>query len=79
MKGKTNMTASFWGIVAERAIKTVAQTALAAITASGVLNAMSIDWVQVGGVSLLAGILSLLTSVALPSQELKNAKDAHSE
>jgi Kef-type K+ transport system membrane component KefB len=73
------MTTAFWSIVAERAIKTVAQTGLAAITASGVLNAMEIDWVAVGGVSLLAGILSVLTSVAIPSQELKNAKDAHSE
>ena len=73
------MTTAFWSIVAERAIKTVAQTGLAAITASGILNAMEIDWAQVGGVSILAGVLSVLTSVALPSNELKNAKDAHSE
>jgi hypothetical protein len=73
------MTTAFWSMVAERAIKTVAQTGLASITASGVLNAMEIDWVAVGGVSLLAGILSVLTSVAIPSNELKNAKDAHSE
>lgn len=73
------MTVAFWTIVAERAIKTVAQSALAWITASGVLNAMELNWGELAGVSLLAGILSVLTSVAFPSQELKNAKAAHSE
>ena len=52
-----------------RAIKTVAQTAVATI---GVSAAMSdVDWVMVGSASVLAGILSLLTSVAgLPELEL---------
>ena len=55
-----------------RAIKTVAQTAVATI---GVSAAMSeVDWMMVGSASLLAGILSLLTSVAgLP--EVKEADD----
>ena len=45
-----------------RALKTVAQTAVATI---GVSAAMSeVDWMMVGSASLLAGILSLLTSVA---------------
>lgn len=45
-----------------RAIKTVAQTSVALI---GVGTFMSdIDWLQVGSASLLAGILSILTSVA---------------
>ena len=45
-----------------RAVKTVAQTAVATI---GVSAAMSdVDWMLVGSASLLAGILSLLTSVA---------------
>lgn len=46
----------------ERALKTVAQVAIASIgaTAVGVLN---VDWVQVLSVSALAGIMSLLTSV----------------
>ena len=45
-----------------RAVKTVAQTAVATI---GVSAAMSdVDWLMVGSASLLAGILSLLTSVA---------------
>lgn len=52
-----------------RAIKTVAQTAIATIGTSAVMGA--VDWVMVGSAAALAGILSLLTSVAgLP--ELKN-------
>ena len=45
-----------------RAIKTVAQTALAIITTGAVMS--DIDWAAVGSASLLAGIASLLTSLA---------------
>ncbi len=45
-----------------RAIKTVAQTAVALIGVGTVMS--DIDWVMVGSASLLSGILSLLTSVA---------------
>lgn len=45
-----------------RAIKTVAQTAVATIGTSAVMG--EVNWVMVGSASLLAGILSLLTSVA---------------
>ena len=47
---------------AVRAVKTVAQTAVATIGTSAVLSA--VDWKVVISASLLAGILSLLTSVA---------------
>lgn len=51
-----------------RAIKTVAQTAIATIGVSAVMS--EVDWLTVGSASLLAGILSLLTSVAgLPEEE----------
>ena len=47
---------------AVRAIKTVAQTAVAMIGTSMVIS--EVDWLMVGSASLLAGVLSLLTSVA---------------
>ena len=51
-----------------RAVKTVAQTAIATIGASAVLSA--VDWPVVASASVLAGLLSLLTSVAgLPEVE----------
>lgn len=60
-----------------RAIRTVAQTAIAAIgtTAIGILD---IDWVAVLSTSLLAGVLSLLTSLkGLP--EIQNGKGVEGE
>lgn len=51
-----------------RAIKTVAQTAIATIGTSVAMG--NVDWLMVGSASLLAGILSILTSVAgLPEVE----------
>lgn len=54
-----------------RAIKTVAQTAIATIGTSAAFS--EVNWVMVGSTALLAGILSILTSLAgLPECETTN-------
>ena len=57
-----------------RAVKTMAQAAIAAISSAYLFQ--DVDWLKVGSVTLLAGILSLLTSLAtglpevnLPTEE----------
>lgn len=51
-----------------RAIKTVAQTAVATIGTTAIMS--EVNWLMVGSASLLAGVLSLLTSIAgLPELE----------
>ena len=45
-----------------RATKTVAQTAVATIGTAPVMG--EVDWVMIGSASFLAGVLSVLTSVA---------------
>lgn len=56
-----------------RAVKTVAQTAIATIGTSAVMSA--VDWKMVLSASVLAGILSILTSLAgLPEVKNKEAQ-----
>ena len=53
-----------------RALKTVAQTAVATIGTTAVMS--EVDWLMVGSASLLAGVLSLLTSLAGIPEECPN-------
>ena len=56
-----------------RAIKTMAQTAIATIGTSAIIS--EVNWTMVLSASVLAGLLSLLTSVAgLPELEDKNGR-----
>lgn len=56
------MNAKWWKAAGIRAVKTVAQTAVATIGTSAVIS--EVNWLVVASASALAGILSLLTSVA---------------
>lgn len=52
-----------------RAVKTVAQTAVGMLTGN-MVGIMDVDWVAVASVSAMAGIVSVLTSIAgLPEVE----------
>jgi hypothetical protein len=55
-------TLEFWNYAGERAIKTVAQSALAYL-GTGTVGLFAIDWVGLASVSLGAGLLSILTSI----------------
>lgn len=53
---------SFWADAVERAIRTVAQAALALLTVSGT-DLLTLDWVGLASASALAGIISILMSI----------------
>lgn len=59
---KNIFTKSWFKASAIRSAKTIAQTAIATIGTSAVLG--DVDWIAVASASVLAGILSILTSVA---------------
>lgn len=66
------MNKRWWKAAGVRAIKTIAQAAIAMIGTSAVMS--SVDWKMVVSAAVLSGILSLLTSVAgLP--EVKEEED----
>ena len=56
------MSKEWWKAAGIRSIKTVAQTAVATIGVSATMS--DVNWLLVGSASVLAGILSLLTSIA---------------
>ena len=59
----------WWKAALVRAVKTVAQTAVATIGTTAVMD--QVNWLMVGSASLLAGMLSLLTSIGgLPEVEV---------
>lgn len=51
----------WWKAAGVRAVRTMAQTAVATIGASTLVT--EIDWLAVGSATLMAGVLSLLTSI----------------
>ena len=72
------MSMKWWKAAGIRAIKTLAQTAAGMIVVGAGLS--EIDWMYVGSVSLMAAILSLLTSVAgLPEVDEREDDDGSEE
>lgn len=68
------MTKTFWLAALNRAVRTMAQTALAAIGSAALIE--SINWWTVLSASLVAGVLSILTSIAtgLPEAQIEERK-----
>ena len=69
-KGRTMK--NFWKYAFYRALRTVCQSAIALIPASALIT--EVDWLLVASASVLAGIVSILTSIAtgLPEVEYEN-------
>lgn len=64
----TVLTSKWWKAAAIRAIKTVAQTAVSMLTVGQLFT--EVDWVGILSISAVAGIISILTSLAgLPEVE----------
>ena len=55
---------TFWVDTFDRAVATVAQAGIGVLTA-GVTGLLEVDWVQGASVAGLAGLVSILTSVAV--------------
>lgn len=55
-------SAKFWKAAGIRALRTVAQAAIAAIGTAAMLQ--EVNWVAVGSTAALAGVLSILNSIA---------------
>ena len=55
------MSANFWKAALVRAVRTIAQSAVAVIGTAAVLS--EIDWLMVASTAAVAGILSMLNSI----------------
>ena len=68
---------AFWRATAIRAIKTICQTAIATIGTATLIT--DVNWLVVGSASLLAGILSVLTSIVTGLPEVDANENAEKE
>lgn len=63
------MNKTFWKAAAVRSVRTICQTAVSLIGVSVVMS--DVNWIEVASAALLAGIVSLLTSVATGLPEVE--------
>ena len=63
------MGLDFWKAAGIRALRTICQTAIASVGTAAVLQ--EVNWLYVGSASLLAGLLSVLNSIATGLPEVK--------
>lgn len=73
------MDKQFWKAALNRAIRTVAQSALATIASASILS--EVNWLVVLSASVLAGVVSILTSIAtgLPEVPVEERKPPDEE
>lgn len=72
------MNKNWWACAGVRALKTLAQTAIATIGSAALIS--SVDWKVVISASVLAGALSILTSIAgLPEVEVEEEIETEEE
>ena len=58
------MSRAFWWATLERALKTLAQSFIAAVMATGAASAWTIPWLEVLGITVLATLLSVASSIS---------------
>lgn len=71
------MNKLFWKATAVRALRTVCQAAIALIPASALIT--EVDWLLVASASILAGIVSVLTSIATGLPEVDMVEEVEEE
>lgn len=68
---------NFWKAAIVRMVKTIAQTALSLLTVGQAV--LDVDWLNVISVSAVAGLISLLTSIATGLPEVSKDASASEE